>query len=97
MNKEIFIRKVSENVAESLGKSTLKETTVYVDAFLEELKNVFVADEKVSFVGFGSFETVKKEARVARNPKTGEPVDVPASRVAKFKPSVKLKEAINEA
>jgi DNA-binding protein HU-beta len=96
MNKEIFIRKVSENVAETLGKSTLKETTVYVDAFLEELKNILVADEKVSFVGFGSFETIKRKAGVGRNPKTGEPVDIQASRLVKFKTSAKLKEAINE-
>jgi len=50
--------------------------------------------EEVSVAGFGIFAVKDRAARVARNPKTGEPVNVPAKRVPKFKPAKALKEAV---
>ena len=50
------------------------------------------ADGKVALVGFGSFLLADKKARTARNPKTGEAVEVPAKVVPKFRPSAALKE-----
>lgn len=50
---------------------------------------------KVTLTGFCTFEKVHKEASTSRNPRTGEPVNVPARNVAKIKAGSKLKEALN--
>ena len=46
---------------------------------------------------FGTFAILKREARTGRNPKTGEPIEISASRAAKFKPGKQLKESLNDA
>ncbi len=51
--------------------------------------------EKVQLVGFGTFEAPEREAREAKNPKTGAPMKIPASRSAKFKAGRWLKDEIN--
>ncbi|TFJ85990.1 hypothetical protein NSK_002810 [Nannochloropsis salina CCMP1776] len=51
--------------------------------------------KKVSLVGFGSFGTSVRSARMARNPRTGEPIQVPETTVATFAPSKVLKDKIN--
>jgi len=54
------------------------------------------ADEKIELRGFGSFRVRERGARRGRNPKTGEPVNIPAKRVPYFKAGKELKELINE-
>jgi DNA-binding protein HU-beta len=69
----------------------------------EELINLvlqFVIDglcngEKVNISGFGTFNVSERKARTGRNPKTGEPIQIPASRSAKFRPGKMLKEALS--
>ena len=51
--------------------------------------------EKVQLVGFGSFEVKKRAARIGRNPKTKEPIDIPASTVPVFKAGKVLKEVVS--
>jgi nucleoid DNA-binding protein len=51
--------------------------------------------ERVNISGFGTFTVSAREARTGRNPKTGEPVEISASRSAKFKPGKQLKESLN--
>lgn len=50
--------------------------------------------EKVNISGFGTFNVAERKARTGRNPKTGAPIEIPASRSAKFRPGKMLKEAL---
>jgi DNA-binding protein HU-beta len=59
------------------------------------VKSSLRKDEVVTLVGFGTFYTGKRAARVGRNPKTGEALDIKAARVPKFRAGKALKDAIN--
>ena len=74
---------------------TKKDTRAVIGTVMDGIKAGLAADGKVTLVGFGTFSTVHREARTARNPQTGEPVDVPAKNVVKFKASKALKETVN--
>lgn len=63
----------------------------FIDAVTEELKD----GGSVSLVGFGTFKAADRAAREARNPRTGETIQVPARRVPAFKAGKELKEALN--
>jgi len=69
-----------------------KDAGIIIDAVLKTIKTGLVNDGKVTLVGFGSFNAATQAARKARNPKTGEPIDVPAKTVVKFKPAAAFKE-----
>lgn len=75
---------------------TKREAKQMVETTINGIVEGLAADGKVTLAGFGSFVLVDREARTARNPKTGEAVDVPAKVVPKFKPSAALKEYFNE-
>lgn len=97
MNRQDFIRKVKENVAGTLEGVTIKDTTVFVDGVIEELKKAMVAGEEVSFSGFGKFKTVVRAAHGGRNPKTGETIMIKETRAPKFTALTGLKEAVKNA
>lgn len=92
MNKKELVEKVHEN----LENFTKADSKLVVDAVLDTISEGLAEGEDVKLARFGNFEVVHKEARTARNPSTGEPVDVPAKNVVKFKPSKNLKEVVNE-
>lgn len=71
-----------------------KDSAMVVDAVVEGVRTGLVDDGEVNLVGFGSFKVKDKPAHAARNPLTGEKVDVPEKRVLKFKASRDLKESI---
>lgn len=75
---------------------TKKDSRIAIEAVLNGITEGLNADGKVALVGFGSFLLVNKKARTARNPKTGEAVDVPAKVVPKFRPSAALKEQFED-
>ena len=64
------------------------------NAALEAIAGALTEGEKVQLVGFGSFEVKKREARVGRNPKTKEEIQIPASKVPVFKAGKALKDAV---
>jgi DNA-binding protein HU-beta len=66
-----------------------------IGALFETLTSVVKAEDKVAWPGFGSFSGSFKGARQGRNPSTGEPITIAASRVCKFSPASGLKSAIN--
>jgi DNA-binding protein HU-beta len=61
---------------------------------LDTIRDSLKRGEKIAISGFGSFETVHREARPGRNPNTGEVVEIPAGIVIKFRPGKELKEAV---
>lgn len=81
MNKTDLIKKVSQET----GK-TIQETTVIIDSFFREISES-LRTEDVVIKDFGTFKKVLKPARVARNPITQEPINVPEKEMIKFKPS----------
>lgn len=82
-----------EQIAEATGL-TKKDTAVVVDGFLEAVKQALAQEKNIEIRGFGSFKIKKRKARKARNPRTGDPVQVPSRHVPTFKPSKELKELI---
>jgi len=88
MNKADLVNKVAEVV------STKKEAQAAVEAMLSAITDALAAGDTVTLVGFGTFKTVKREARTGRNPQTNEPMQIKARTVAKFTPGKALKEAV---
>ena len=80
-------------VAEKTGLSK-KDSEKAVNAALDSITEVLTAGEKVQIVGFGSFEVKERSARVGRNPRTKEEIEIPASRVPTFKVGKALKDAV---
>ena len=80
-------------IAEKSGM-TKKDAEKALAAVVDTLTEAMVKGDKVSLAGFGAFETKTREARIGRNPKTKEEIEIPASRVPQFKAGKVLKEAV---
>ncbi|MBQ6004875.1 MAG: HU family DNA-binding protein [Selenomonadaceae bacterium] len=66
-----------------------------VASTFEIIKGALIADEKVQILGFGTFENRMRAARKGRNPRTGEEIEIEASKLPSFKAGKSLKEACN--
>ncbi|GAB4482982.1 MAG: integration host factor subunit beta [Thermodesulfovibrionales bacterium] len=91
MTKSVLIEKVSEKV----DGLTRNQTEIVVNTVFESIKKALMRGEKVEIRGFGNFRLKTRNPRKARNPKTGESVEVPGKKVLHFKVGKELKEAIN--
>ena len=80
-------------VADKTGLSK-KDSEKAVNATFEAITAALEAGEKVSLVGFGAFDVKERAARMGRNPRTKEEVEIPASRVPQFKAGKALKDAV---
>ncbi len=89
MNKSELILSIEEK--SGLSKQDSKKA---LEAVLETITEELVNGNKVSIVGFGSFEVRLRNERVGRNPKTKEEIVIPASRVPNFKAGKALKDAV---
>ena len=90
MNKTELIAAISTK-AGLTKKDAEKVLKAFTDTVTEELKK----GEKVQIVGFGTFEVSERAARDGRNPSTGEPMSIAASKARRFKAGKALKDAIN--
>jgi DNA-binding protein HU-beta len=68
-----------------------------VNIVLDDIVNALKQGERVNISGFGTFSVSNREARTGRNPKTGEAIEISASRSAKFKPGKQLKDSLNDS
>src|SRR5438067_12684705 len=75
---------------------TKKDAERLVEIVFESIIETLNHGEKIELRGFGSFRVRERGARRGRNPKTGDPVNIPAKRVPYFKPGKELKELINQ-
>ena len=82
-------------VAEKTGMSK-KDSEKAVNAAFDTITEALAAGDKVQLVGFGAFEVKERGARIGRNPKTKEEIEIPASRVASFKVGKALKDAVTK-
>ena len=92
MTKSVLIEKVTEKV-EGLTKN---QTEIVVETVFESIKNALMQGEKIEIRGFGNFRLKTRNPRKARNPKTGETVEVPGKKVLYFKVGKALKEDLNK-
>lgn len=91
MTKADLVEEVSR-----VTELTRKDSEVIVDQLFDSVIKALKSGDKLEVRGFGSFRVRQRNARVGRNPKTGEKVEVPAKRVPYFKPSKELKDLIND-
>lgn len=91
MTKADLVEKVSKE-----ADMTKKDAEQLVEIVFESIIGSLNRGEKIELRGFGSFRVRERNARKGRNPKTGAPVNIPAKRVAYFKPGKELKEVINK-
>jgi DNA-binding protein HU-beta len=89
MNKGELVDKVAEKAGISK-----KQADAVITAAVEAIQEAVANGDKVTLVGFGSFEPRERQAREGRNPKTGETMQIPASRVPAFSAGKQFKELV---
>jgi len=72
-----------------------KDCESFLNSFMAQVTNSLKAGNDISLVGFGSFTVKDRPARTGRNPRTGDPIQIAACKVAGFKAGKPLKEAVN--
>jgi DNA-binding protein HU-beta len=90
MNKTDLVAAVAEDA--QIGKD---KAAAAVESVIKQIQSALLEGQEVRLPGFGNFKVADRKATTARNPRTGEEVKVPASKVAKFAPAKGLKEALN--
>lgn len=91
MNKSDLIGSVAEKT-----DLTKKDAEKAVNAVFQSIEEALTQGDKVQLVGFGTFETKERAARVGRNPRTGDEIQIPATKVPGFKAGKALKESVSK-
>ena len=89
MNKTELVAAVAEKIG-----MTKKDAERVINAAVDTITETLVKGDKVSLSGFGIFEVKAREARVGRNPRTKETIQIPATRLPAFKAAKALKDAV---
>jgi DNA-binding protein HU-beta len=89
MNKAQVVSKMAKDAG-----ITKKQAAKAVDSMLASISKALKKGERVGFVGFGSFSVRKRAARKARNPRTGQVIQVRAKKVPVFRPGDKLRKSV---
>ena len=90
MNKEELVQEISKK-----AKVTQKEAADVLSALVETVEKSVAKGQKVTLVGFGTFEPRKRAARNGRNPQTGKEIKIPAKTVPVFSAGKKFKDVVN--
>ena len=85
---------IAQKVAEITG-ITQRDALLSVETFLESIKKALSKGDKVSIVGFGTFRLKTKKARIGRNPRSGQTIQIAAKKVPFFKAGKELREIVN--
>ncbi|MBQ8294149.1 MAG: integration host factor subunit alpha [Alphaproteobacteria bacterium] len=83
----------ADRLRERFGLTTA-DAYKMVDVIFDEIRESLINGEEVKFAGFGSFKILDKNARMGRNPKTGEAALITARRVATFRPSTEFRDRV---
>jgi DNA-binding protein HU-beta len=96
--KEVVVNK-SDVIQDVAGVSGVSKSDVekVIDAFFDTVRSAASSGDRVAWPSFGSFSATQRQARTGRNPRTGEPVPIAASKALKFTASSALKSALNPA
>jgi DNA-binding protein HU-beta len=90
MNHSDFVQKITE--AAGISKAAASQA---VDALIETILDAAQAGDEVRVSGLGTFDVVTREARPGRNPQTGEPISIPASKALRFRAGKAAKDQLN--
>jgi DNA-binding protein HU-beta len=90
MNRSELVAKIAEK-----SELTKKDSEKALSAFIESVTTALKSGEKIQLIGFGTFEVRKREARTGRDPRTGKPIKIPASKSPAFKAGKSLKDSVN--
>ena len=90
MNKSELVDAVADRAG--LSKSDAERA---LNAVLDSIESAVASGDKVTLPGFGSWSSSQRAARTGRNPRTGEPVNIAASKAVKFSAGAKFKSAVN--
>jgi DNA-binding protein HU-beta len=90
MNKTELIAAISTN-----SRKTKKDAELFLNTFMEVVEETLAKKDKITLIGFGSFEVKDRKARVGRNPQTKEEIKIPAKKVPVFKAGKTLKEIVD--
>ncbi len=90
MNKAELISAIAEQ-----ANLTKKDAELALSAVIDSIKEALVKGDKVSLIGFGTFEVRTRAAREGKNPSTGEKINIAACKVPAFKPGKALKDKVN--
>ncbi|MEX2572610.1 MAG: HU family DNA-binding protein [Gemmatimonadota bacterium] len=93
MTKADLVQLASETIGPGITK---KDCAIVVDAFLNSIKDAMAEHKNIEIRGFGTFKVRERKSRLARNPRTGDPVEVPPRAVPVFKPSKDLRALVEE-
>jgi len=91
MNKEELVQEIAKK-----AKVTQKEAAEVLGSLMETIQKTVSKGNKVTLVGFGTFESRKRAARTGRNPQTGKEIKIPAKKVPAFSAGKKFKEMVNK-
>ena len=95
MIKKNFTRKeLSNKVHQNLGFSK-NISSIIIDDIFEVLVTELIKEDKIKISSFGTFESIKKNERVGRNPKTKVEAKISARKIIKFKPAILTKNKLN--
>lgn len=84
-----------EKIRAKSGLETKAGAEKALDAVLDSISECLAAGDSLTIVGFGSFKVAERKARTGRNPRTNEPMPLPAAKVVKFVPGKGLKDKVN--
>lgn len=91
MNKAELVNSIAQK-----SKLTKKDSETALNSIIKSVEEALKKGEKISLVGFGSFEVRKRKARKGMNPQTKEPIKIPAKKVPVFRAGKGLKEIVNK-
>jgi len=89
MNKQDLVARIAQQTG-----ATKASTAAAVDSLLQGITHALKKGEAITFVGFGTFRTTQRRARVAKNPRTGDAITIPKRRVVRFTAGKALKTAV---
>lgn len=92
MNKSELV----EAAAKEAGLTQI-DTALALNAIMDTIIKTVAKREEITLVGFGSFKSYERAARTGQNPRTREPIEIPAAVLPKFSPGSKFKDAVLEA
>ena len=90
MNKEELVQEIAKKT-----KATQKDAAEVLNALVDTIQKTVAKGNKVTLVGFGTFESRKRAARTGRNPQTGKEISIPAKTVPVFSAGKKFKATVN--
>lgn len=89
MNKQDLVARIAQDMG-----ATKSSAAAVIDSMLGEITRALKKGDAITFVGFGTFKTAQRRARVAKNPRTGDTIKIPKRRVVRFTAGKALRSAV---